>query len=139
MPKGRCPGCGSRKVRLAPWVTPLERLCSTLTIYPFRCQLCAARFRAFVGRRQTPRRRSFDRVSVSFPVWFKPRPASPSQLGIEGLLDNLSLRGCHIRSPIPLIPGTRLELEFQYVDAAFPITIDEAVVRTVTTLIASVD
>jgi hypothetical protein len=69
---------------------------------------------------------------VSFPVWFKPRPASPSQLGIEGLLDNLSLRGCHIRSPIPLIPGTRLELEFQYVDAAFPITIDEAVVRTVT-------
>jgi hypothetical protein len=51
---------------------------------------------------------------------------------MEGLLDNLSLRGCHIRSPIPLARGTRLELEFQYADSSFPITVDEAVVRAVT-------
>ncbi len=31
---------------------------------------------------------------------------------------------------MPLSPGTRLELEFQYADCSFPITIDEAVVRS---------
>ncbi len=132
MPAIRCPKCASGKVRLAPCTTSLERLYGTLTIYSFRCQLCAARFRSFVGRRHRPSRRSFERISVAFPVWFKSHPGASCRLGTAGILDNLSLRGCHIRSPIPLARGTRLELEFQYVDSSFPITIDEAVVRTVT-------
>lgn len=69
-------------------------------------------------------------MPVSFPVWFKPRLASPHDMGYEGMLENLSLRGCRIRSDTPAAPGTRLELEFQYADCSFPITIDEAVVRS---------
>jgi len=67
---------------------------------------------------------------VSFPAWFKPRVALPHDMGDEGVLENLSLRGCRIRARTPLQPGTRVELEFQYADCSFPITIDEAVVRS---------
>lgn len=127
-----CPRCGAVKIRPAGRKTVPDRILSALTIYPYRCQLCAARFRLFLGRRQPAPRRSFERISVHFPVWFKSRWAPPQQTGHEGVVENLSLRGCRIRSPMPLVPGARVELEFQYADTSFPITVDEAVVRSVT-------
>ena len=130
MPLRSCPQCGTAKTRLAPCQTLSDTVLTVFTIYPFRCQLCAKRFRALLGRRTKSPRHSFERVNVSFPVWFKSRLASPHDMGQEGVLDNLSLRGCRIRSQMPLSPGTRLELEFQYADCSFPITIDEAVVRS---------
>jgi hypothetical protein len=126
-----CPRCGTVKTRLAPRKTLSDSLFGALTIYPFRCQLCAQRFRAFLGRRAKPPRRSFERVSVSFPVWLKRRLAPQHDMGLEGTIEDLSLRGCRIRSHVALAPGTRVELEFQYADTSFPITIDEAVVRSV--------
>lgn len=125
-----CPACGTMKTRPATRKSLSDNLLSRLTIYPFRCQLCATRFRSFLGRRTSNPRRSFERVAVTFPVWFKPRQSSPHALGQEGVIDNLSIRGCRIRSALPLSPGMRLELEFQYSNSSFPITIDEAVVRS---------
>lgn len=90
-----CPACGGSKIRLAARKSFSDVLLSGLTIYPFRCQLCADRFRTFLGRRTRNPRRSFDRVEVSFPVWFKPRRSSPSSgVRYEGVIDNLSIRGC---------------------------------------------
>jgi hypothetical protein len=127
-----CPTCGASKVRLAARKSISDVLLSGLTIYPFRCQLCADRFRTFLGRRTPNPRRSFERVEVSFPVWFKSRRSpTPSGVGHEGVIDNLSIRGCRIRSPAPIRIGSRLELEFQYSDDSFPITIEEAVVRSI--------
>lgn len=128
-----CPHCGTVKIRPAPRKTVPDRLYAAFTIYPYRCQLCAARFRLFLGRRQLAPRRSFERVAVRFPVWFKSRWAPPQQTGFEGMVVNLSLRGCRIHSPVPLATGMRLQLEFQYAETSFPITVDEAVVRSVTT------
>ncbi|MGE3978255.1 MAG: PilZ domain-containing protein [Nitrospira sp.] len=129
----RCPACGASKIRLAHRKSLSDVLLSGLTIYPFRCQLCADRFRTFLGRRTPNPRRSFERVEVSFPVWFKPRRSTyPDEMGQEGVIVNLSIRGCRIRSSIPVAVGTRLELEFQYSDGSFPITIEEAVVRSST-------
>jgi hypothetical protein len=127
-----CPACGASKVRLAHRKTVSDFLLSGLTIYPFRCQLCADRFRTFLGRRTSNPGRSFERVEVSFPVWFKSRRSStPFGVGHEGVIDNLSIRGCRIRSTAPMRIGSRLELEFQYSDGSFPITIEEAVVRSI--------
>jgi hypothetical protein len=128
----RCPRCGTIKTKLAPSKTLSDSLYSVFTIYPFRCQLCAKRFRTFLGHRAKLPRRGFERVSVSFPVWFKSRLAPQRDMGKEGTLENLSLRGCRIRSDTPVALGTRVELEFQYADTSFPVTIDEAVVRSVT-------
>ena len=132
MPDLRCPACGASKVRLAARKSIPDVLLSGLTIYPFRCQLCADRFRTFLGRRTPNPRRSFERVEVSFPVWFKShRPATSSLLGYEGVIDNLSIRGCRIRSTAPIRIGSRLELEFQYANDSLPVTIEEAVVRSI--------
>ncbi len=126
----RWPACGASKIRLAARRTLPDTLLAGLTIYPFRCQLCARRFRTLLGHRTQNPRRSFERVAVSFPVWFKPRQCSSSlELGQEGSIDNLSIRGCRIHCAIPVTTGSRLELEFQHSDCSFPITIDEAVVR----------
>lgn len=132
MPHLLCPTCGTTKTRLATRKSLSDDLLSTLTVYPFRCQLCATRFRMFLGRRASNPRRSFERVPVTFPVWFKPRLSSPHEMGQEGVIENLSLRGCRIRSTFQLSAGMRIELEFQHSDCSFPITIDEAVVRSST-------
>jgi len=72
-----CPICGTTKPKVATPETFSDKLLSRLTIYPFRCQLCAAPFRTFVGRRINKPRRSFERVQVTFPVWFKLRQSLP--------------------------------------------------------------
>ncbi|OQW36755.1 MAG: hypothetical protein A4E19_21240 [Nitrospira sp. SG-bin1] len=51
-------------------------------------------------------------------------------MGHEGVIENLSIRGCRIRSSTPVAIGSRLELEFQHSPDSFPITIEEAVVRS---------
>jgi hypothetical protein len=53
-------------------------------------------------------------------------------MGHEGVIENLSIRGCRIRSTTPVAIGSRLELEFQHSNDSFPITIEEAVVRSST-------
>jgi hypothetical protein len=126
-----CPTCKAVKVRLAARKGLSDAILGGFTIYPFRCQLCADRFRKFLGRRTLNPRRSFDRVDVSFPVWFRPhRTPGSSRLGQEGVIENLSIRGCRIRTTAPVIIGSRLELEFQYSNDSLPITIAEAMVRS---------
>ena len=126
-----CPACGGSKIRLAARKSLSDVLLSGLTIYPFRCQLCADRFRTFLGRRTPNPRRSFERVEVSCPVWFKPRRSKyPDETGQQGVIENLSIRGCRIRSTTPVAIGSRLELEFKHSNDSSPITIEEAVVRS---------
>jgi hypothetical protein len=125
-----CPFCGTAKTRLAVRRSLADRFLGSVTVYPFRCQLCARRFRAFLGRVAANPRRNFDRVTVDFPVWLKPLPASPHELGEEGIIQDLSIRGCRIRCEHPVVPGTRVELEFQHSNASFPITVEEAIVRS---------
>jgi hypothetical protein len=127
----RCPSCGASKIRLAHRKGLSDLFLSGLTIYPFRCQLCADRFRTFLGRRTPNPRRSFERVQVSYPAWFRPRRSTyPEEIGQQGVMENLSIRGCRIRTSIPVEIGSRLELEFRHSNDTFPITVQEAVVRS---------
>jgi hypothetical protein len=126
-----CPTCKAAKVRLAPRKSLSDTILGGLTIYPFRCQLCAERFRKFLGRHTPNPRRSFERIPVSFPVWFRPRRSTRyDQLGQEGVIENLSIRGCRIRCAVPSRIGTPLELEFQYPTDSLPVTVEEAVVHS---------
>ena len=125
-----CPVCGTTKTRLAVRRSFADTLFGYATVYPFRCQLCARRFHSFLGRAAANPRRNFDRVAVDFPVWLKPLHASPNEVGEEGSIQDLSIRGCRIRCAHPVVPGTRVELEFQHSNASFPITVDEAIVRS---------
>lgn len=70
-------------------------------------------------------------MEVSFPAWFRiPRTPGSPRVGQEGVIENLSIRGCRIRTTAPVIIGSRLEMEFQYSNDSLPITIAEAVVRS---------
>ena len=46
------------------------------------------------------------------------------------MVENLSIRGCRIRSNISFPIGTRVQLEFLPSTHTFPITVDGAVVRS---------
>jgi len=82
-----CPTCGASKIRLAVRKSLSDILLSGLTIYPFRCQLCADRFRTFLGRRTPNPRCSVEHIEVSFLVWSRSHRSTPVEMGHEGVID----------------------------------------------------
>lgn len=107
-----------------------DRLLSTLTIYPVRCQLCAYRFTTFLGRIKTNPRRNYDRVPVQYPAQIRPTHDPSQRILVEGTLSNLSLRGCRVRTSQRLPMGCQVMLEFQPAEYDAPIMIDGAIVRS---------
>ncbi len=72
-------------------------------------------------------------MAVQYPVWFQSSFARSAEgLGYPGTIINLSIRGCRVRSAIPVPKGASLRLEFQPSPYDLPITIDGAVVRSQT-------
>lgn len=88
MPNLTCATCNAAKVRLAPRESLSDILWSGLTIYPFRCQLRADRFRKFLGYRTPNPRRSVERIEVLFQVWSRShRSTYPEEMGHESVID----------------------------------------------------
>lgn len=125
-----CPRCGSFLTRLARRRNVIDHLFGAITLYPTRCQLCGRRFRRFVGRFLMNPRREYSRVPVRYPVWFRSTHSVTEGTGQPGVMTNLTIRGCRIKSEVPLPVGTRVSLEFQPSVFTLPITVDEAVVRS---------
>ena len=76
-------------------------------------------------------RRTTPRVRVQFRTTF----SDATKLeGIGGLLD-LSLGGCRIESPVPVVPGLALELRIHVPELDWPIMIETASVQWVSGLI----
>jgi len=69
MRKLHCPICGTSFVRVAYQEGRVESLLSRVNVFPFRCQLCTNRFRAFYsGARHNTQafdRRQYTRLSAS--------------------------------------------------------------------------
>jgi len=113
-----------------------ERLLRGLCIHPFRCQLCDCRFLASRVGPGTNAHRDYERVLVRYPAFFSApsdEPVSPGRTqGSEGVIVNLSIRGCLMRSEVPLSRGTVLRLAFTPTEyrGSRPITIEQAVVRS---------
>ncbi len=130
MPTCPCPKCGTPKTKLAPRQGVADRLLGALTIYPFRCQLCAHRFTTFLGTLKTNPRRNYDRVSVEYPAQVRPIRDPSQRVVVEGMLSNLSLRGCRVRTSQRIPMGCRVVLEFHPAEYDEPIMVEGAIVRS---------
>lgn len=75
-------------------------------------------------------RRAMPRLRVQFRTTF----ADASQLEGIGLTHDLSLGGCRIESPVPVVPGFSLELRIHVPDLERPIMIEAASVQWVSGL-----
>jgi hypothetical protein len=115
-----CPKCGTLKTRLAPRHGVADRLLSALTIYPLRCQLCTHRFTTFLGKLKANPRRNYDRVSVQYPAQVRPIHDPSQRVVVEGMLSNLSLRGCRVLTSQRIPMGCQDD----------PIMVDGALVRS---------
>ena len=126
----RCPKCKTRMVRLAPQRSFVERLVGFLTIYPNRCQICAHRFLTFHGQRGFVPQRSYKRVPVQYPTWFRSAFYDEPTTGLQGTIVNLSIAGCRVNSSVRMPKGARLRLQFEVSEDQAPVMIEEAEVRS---------
>jgi hypothetical protein len=125
----RCPKCGQPRVRRCHREGVLERALSAVYVYPFRCQLCARRFRALQwGKRyekQPVDRREFERVALRAPL------AVVSHRGeARGEVIELSLQGCTARTSPPLRDGSTVQLELHLLPGERPVAVEAALVRS---------
>ncbi len=79
---------------------------------------------------KTPDRRVMPRLRVQFRTTF----TEASRLEGMGLMLDLSLGGCRIESPVPVVPGFSLELRIHVPDLEWPIMIEAASVQWVSGL-----
>ena len=125
----RCPECHENYVRRVRREGLIAHLLSWFYLYPFRCQLCATRFRARqVGVKYVridEDRRAYERIPVSYGAIL-----SVEREHSEGVVKDISLAGCSVDTRTPLAPGTILQLGIQPPGHRSGITIDAAVVRT---------
>ncbi|THJ24872.1 MAG: PilZ domain-containing protein [Nitrospira sp. CG24E] len=126
----QCPRCGTLKTRLAPRRSVTDRLLSTFTIYPLRCQLCTHRFTTFLGKLKTNPRRNYDRISVEYPAQVRPIHDPSTSIVVEGTVSNLSLRGCRVLTKQRVPMGCKVMLEFHPAEYDDPIMVDGAIVRS---------
>jgi c-di-GMP-binding flagellar brake protein YcgR len=104
-------------------------LLSFAFIYPFRCQLCARRFKTMQwGIRYSKKpvdRRENVRIQIGLPVTI-----SSPHAKAKGMVKDLSVRGCRVKTEGQFPEGALLQLHVQVVDNAPSIEVDAAVVRS---------
>ncbi|OGW66597.1 MAG: hypothetical protein A3H49_08035 [Nitrospirae bacterium RIFCSPLOWO2_02_FULL_62_14] len=126
----RCPRCGRDFVRRVQQKGLAEIVAGAACLYPFMCQLCAHRFRAFHrGGRHTGQsvdQRRYERLSVNFPVTF----LMDAGQGNGTTLD-ISMEGCAFKSGTPPPAGTILAILLQAPSLERPLAVEAAVVRSV--------
>ena len=106
-----------------------DHLFSLVYFYPFRCQVCTSRFRAFrFGIQhsvQVPDRRQYQRITTEFPAFLEGQPNR------EEVVTDLSMGGCTLKAETPLSEGSFLQLLLQTSDRQPPIRVDTAIVRSI--------
>jgi hypothetical protein len=123
----RCPRCGQQAARRSRRAGAWDHVLSVFHLYPFRCQLCITRFRAFQAHHYSQRgtdRREFDRLIVKVPV-----SLISGADHAEGATVDLSLTGCSVRTEATFGPGSTVQLRLRLGDAG-EVEVQSAVVRT---------
>ncbi len=115
-------------MRLVPRRGFREIILSLLTFYPLCCQLCGHRTLAFWGRFECLPQRTFSRVPVRFPAWFRPFERPAPRWGYEGTILDLSVGGCRLKGRSVASIDTCVRLEFEVSDDEAPVAVEEAVV-----------
>ncbi len=98
MKKFHCPTCGSSFVRATYCEGRIERLLSLVNLYPFRCQLCANRFRVFYSGAhhdtQTSDRRQYQRLAASIEA----QVLESKQPSVTNRITDISMDGCTLQT-----------------------------------------
>jgi hypothetical protein len=93
-----CPNCGTPFVRVTYHEGALERVLNHLNVFPFRCQLCMNRFRAFrSGARQSAEpfdRRQYKRLPTSIEAQF----LADNRMESTNRITDLSMDGCTLQA-----------------------------------------
>jgi hypothetical protein len=73
----------------------------------------------------------YQRRCVRYPVHFQSTLSTPQIPEGTGTAVDLSIRGCHIQSLIPVLAGIRIKLSIEIPDQKTSIAVDQAGVRWV--------
>lgn len=125
-----CSICGSPFVRVTYQEGRVERLLSHVNVFPFRCQLCTNRFRAFyAGARHNTQafdRRQYVRLmaSIEAQVFDRNQPALTAEI------TDISMDGCTLQTT-GLSKGAFFELVLKP-------TVEEETIRIETAMVCSV-
>ena len=103
-----CPACGASFVRVTSREGMLERLLGRVNVFPFRCQLCTNRFRAFyAGARHNTQ--AFDRRQYTrLPASIEAQVLNRNQPMTNRITD-ISMDGCTLQTT-GLSKGAFIEL-----------------------------
>ena len=128
--KPECPQCHADIARRITPSGPVEHLLNFFSIYSFRCQLCAHRYRKFVigadGIALPSDKRQFERL----PTNVRATIVGP-QGRSEDLITDLSMGGCTLQTTTALTKGTFLHLNLQPLEREAAIVVETAMVRSV--------
>jgi c-di-GMP-binding flagellar brake protein YcgR len=93
-----CPICGAPFVRVTYQEGRVERLLSRVNVFPFRCQLCTNRFRAFYsGARHNTQafdRRQYTRLTASIEA----QVLDSKQPALTNRITDISMDGCTLQA-----------------------------------------
>jgi PilZ domain len=93
-----CPNCGTPFVRVVPQAGMMERVLQQLNVFPFRCQLCMNKFRAFHreagGSLQAFDRRQYKRLPTSIQAQF----LADNRVRSTNRITDISMDGCTLQT-----------------------------------------
>jgi len=125
-----CPICGTPFVRATNQEGRVERLLSRVNLFPFRCQLCTNRFRAFYsGARHNTQafdRRQYTRLRASIEAQVFDHKQQPR----TNQITDISIDGCALQ--------TTGFLKGAFVELVLKPTVEEETIRIETTMVCSV-
>jgi len=136
----RCPQCGENKVNRIHRRGILDYLSSLCCVYPYCCRACSLSFKALrlgtrfivLGSRKSngsftgETRRKHRRFETRFSVVFSWEGTKG-----EGIVTDIGLGGCRLKTDMELIEDGCLELKLQLPGSKPEIKVENAVVRTV--------
>jgi c-di-GMP-binding flagellar brake protein YcgR len=126
-----CPSCGTPYVRLSPEQSKIGRILNQIKVFPFRCQLCTNRFRAFWSNAPdnilSTDRRQYKRLPTTFHADF----VMDKTLQANKRVTDISMGGCTVETAETLPQGTYLELTIRPVSNQSEITVGTARVSSV--------
>lgn len=125
-----CQNCGSPFVRVTYQESRVERLLSRVNVFPFRCQLCTNRFRAFYsGARHNTQ--AFDRRQYTrLMACIEAQVLGYKQLPVTNRITDISMDGCSLqKTGFP--KGAFIELVLKP-------TVEEETIRIETAMVCSV-
>ena len=125
-----CPNCGNSFVRVTYQEGRVERLLSRVNVFPFRCQLCTNRFRAYyAGARHNTQ--AFDRRQYTrLPASIEAQVLDYKQPAVINRITDISMDGCTLQAT-GFSKGSFIELVLKP-------TVEEETIRIETAMVCSV-